>query len=189
MTDPTNPPAPTPEHPFRDDDLEALRSTAWHMTPMLSTEAADFRARGGSVSGEERGERPTDPIVAGIDDAVERFAELVSGFRRDGSHACLLVSEPEELPDAFGRRAHQRARDVAIELVRTALVAALDDAGGARTVAASAEPPRRASFLSRLRAFLVDGLLDLGGGYDVRLVERPLQPGELERMRAATRHG
>ncbi|WP_437606277.1 hypothetical protein WMF20_35495 [Sorangium sp. So ce834] len=184
MTDQKNTPARDTAHPFRDDSLEALRCIAWHATPFTSEDAEHFRRIGGSVGGEERGERPEDPIVAALDDAVTGFVEAVTRYRSDGSLVPTSPDDAPKTPEDCCALTYREARDATIELVRAVLVAALDESGvGARrdaepeNVAAGATAPpapaRRKGFLERLLGWAVDTAVTRAPGYDVQLIEQP----------------
>ncbi|KYF66850.1 hypothetical protein [Sorangium cellulosum] len=196
-------------------------------TPPTSADLAAARERGEPAPTEVRVTTAGGSSGAlWLDAAVGRLAEVITGFRSDGSSAYLAPADPEEPVEAYGRRRHAAARDGLIELVRavTAPAAAVQEptAQGTRGLRWTIEPQRRALLvdwlaarhpeipseergtlidvvlasvtapptdrsrvgsLKKLLDLLVDATLGALPGYDVQFITRPLQPGELERMR------
>ncbi|WP_437591518.1 hypothetical protein [Sorangium sp. So ce1000] len=81
---------------------------------------------------------------ASLDEAVARLAEIVTGFRADGSSSYLAPADPDELAEQYGRRRHSEARDALIEvlLAAQAPVAAGSSAPAAPRVAAGSPEER-----------------------------------------------
>jgi hypothetical protein len=81
---------------------------------------------------------------SGLDAAVARLVEIVTGFRSDGSSVFLAPADPDESVEQYGRRRHAEARDALIELVRAvaAPVAAGSSAPASPRVAAGSPEER-----------------------------------------------
>ncbi|WP_437948690.1 hypothetical protein WME98_50095 [Sorangium sp. So ce296] len=160
-------------------------------TPPTSSEIAAARERGEPAPAEVRVTTAGGSSGAvWLDAAVARLAEVIVGFDAAGGSAILAPADPEECVEAYGRRRHREARDALIELVRAVAVPATAGSpapAAAEKKPAEAPPPAdraRVGLAERLFRRLVDELVDAVPGGDVQLITRPLQPGDLERMRA-----